>query len=412
MSESVLLQIKILIGSDNRELIRELELLLAESMPMQLLGVAPDGRACIDRAVALRPDILVIDEAIGVVPALDVARQVALAVPGSAPIIIASRNDAQTLQHALMAGARDVLTRPLTLDGLRNSILRAHELEQARTHQLMHFQADSALTSRSNVVVVYSPRGGAGTSTIATNLAVTFAREAPQSRSVLVDFNAQFGATAALLGLQPERTILDLAPFMDDLHTSSAIIGNALTPHSSGLRLLAAPPLQIGRLMSSEAAASILLALRRAFSFVVVDLPTEINDVTLAAFEGADQLLLVMTPDVLGVQAARAAFTVFEQRGIAHEVIGIVLNRANKRLEIQPRDIKALFPYPIVAEIPADFYGIEGPLSLGQTLAEADWHCPAYRAIRELAMSIVNGRSRPEPASAQPRPLTMAASAR
>ena len=214
------------------------------------------------------------------------------------------------------------------LDALRSSILRAHELEEARTRQLVNFQAELMLTARSNVVAVYSPRGGAGTTTIATNMAVTLARELPQSRTVLVDFNTQFGATAALLGMKPERTLLDLVPFMDDLNTSSAIISNVLTPHSSGLRLLAAPPMHLGPSMSADAAASILLALRRAFSFVIVDLPSEINDATLATLERADQVLHVITPDVLAVQAARIAFNMFEQRGIPQDVIGLVVNRA------------------------------------------------------------------------------------
>jgi pilus assembly protein CpaE len=398
MSETSILDIKVLIASSQPDLVRELELLLAESFPIQVMGTVPDGRTCIDRAVAWRPDILLIDEAIGVVPALDVSRQVALAAPGSASIIVGQRSDAMLLQQALVAGARDVLTRPIMLDTLRASILRAHELEQARTRQLAHFQAESALTARSSVIAVYSPRGGAGTSTIATNLAVTLAHEAPQTRTVLVDFNAQFGATAALLGVKPERTLTDLAPFLDDLGTSSAIISNVLTPHSSGLRLLAAPPLHMGDFMSADAAASVLLALRRAFGFVVVDLPSEINDGTLAALERADHLLHIITPDVLSVQAARTVFDVFQQRGIPSEVIGIVINRKNKRLEIQPRDIKMLFNYPIRAEIPADFYGLEGPLSLGQPLAEADTSCAAFKAIRELAMSIINARPRPESA--------------
>jgi pilus assembly protein CpaE len=406
MNDQPILEIKVLVGSSDQDLVRELELLLAESMPIEVVGVASDGRTCIERASATRPDILLIDESIGVVPALDVARQVTLAVPGTAAIIIATHADTQVFQQAIVAGARDVLTRPIMLDNLRASILRAHELEQARTRQLIHFHADSAITSRSNVVAVYSPRGGAGVTTLATNLAVTLAREVPQSRTVLVDFNTQFGTAAAWMGLKPERTILDLAPFMDDLGTSSAIISNALTPHSSGLRLLAAPQLHLGNFMSGDAAASILLALRRAFAFVVVDLPHTIDDVTLSAIERADQVLHIVTPDVLSVQASRMVFDVFGQRGISSDVISLVINRTNKRLEIQPRDIKALFSYPVRAEIPADFYNIEGPLSLGQTLAEAERNCPSYQAIRQLATTIINSRPRAQSEN-EPRPVAM-----
>lgn len=411
MSEQHVLDIKVLIASSQPDLIRELELLLAESFPMEVVGTVPDGRAAIDRAVAYRPDILVVDEAITVVPALDVVRQVALAAPGTAAIVVAARADAILLQQALVAGARDVLVRPIMLDALRASILRAHELEQARTRQLMHFHAESLLTSRSNVIAVYSPRGGVGASTIATNLAVTLAQEVPQARTVLVDLNQQFGTTSALLNVKPEHTLLDLAPFIDDLNTSSAIISNVLTPHSSGLRLLAAPPLHLGTYMSADAAAAILLALRRAFSFVVVDLPHDINDAMLAVLERADHILPILTPDVLSVQAARSAFNVFEQRGIPNDIVRMVVNRVNKRLEIQVRDIRQLFKYPVVAEIPAAFYTIEGPLSLGQTIVEADRRSPVAQAIHQLAQVILNARPRPENnLEAQPAALSPIAS--
>lgn len=404
MSENAVLDIKVLIASGAPEVVRELELLLAESYPIQVVGVVPDGRSAIDRAVTYRPDILLVDDTIGVVPALDVVRQVALAAPGTAAIIVAGRADATVLQQALVAGARDVLVRPLMLDSLRASLLRANEIEQARTRQLMHFQAESLLTSRSTVVVCYGPRGGVGTSFLAANLAVTLARDVPQARTVLVDLHPQFGTAAALLNLKPDHTILDLAPFVDDLNTSSAIISNVLTSHSSGLRLLAAPPLHLGEWMSPDAAASILLALRRAFSFVVVDLPSEINDSTLAVLERADQLLTVISPDVLSVQAVRSALQVFEQRGIARDIVNLVVNRANKRLEIQVRDIKQLFPYPVKAEIPSAFYSIEGPLSLGETIVEADGRSPVSVAIRKLAESIVNARPRPEANAVVPNP--------
>ena len=403
-NEPGVLDIKIIVASHQPELVRELELLLAESFPIQIISVVQDGRTCIDRAVAYRPDVLLIDETIGVVPALDVVRQVALAAPGTAALLITRRSDAVLLQQALTAGARDVLVLPLMLDGLRGSILRAHELEQARTRQLMHFQTESQLTARSTVVAVYSPRGGAGTSTIATNLAFNLARELPQTRTVLVDLNPQFGTTATLLNLRPERTLLDLAPFIDDLGTSSAIISNVLTPHSSGLRLLAAPPLHLGPFLSADATHAVLLALRRAFGFVIVDLPSTIDETTLATVERADVVLQVLTPDVLSVQAARSAFDVFDQRGIPKDVIGLVINRVNKRLEIQPRDIKTLFPYPIKAEIPADFYSIEGPLSVGQTLDEGNPRSPAAKAIRQLALSLVHAKPR---ADAQAQPVSM-----
>lgn len=394
MSDGTNAQISILIATCNAELQRELELLLA-ALPVEVVATAADGRACLDRTIALRPNVVLLDERIGLVPAFDVARQLALAAPGCATLLVAERHDAHVLHQALTAGARDVLAKPLMLDAVRGSVVRAYELEQARTRQVQHQQSESVLTACSKVIAVYSPRGGAGVSTVAANLAAIFAATVPQTRTVLVDFNMQFGTAASLLGLKPERTLLDLQPFTSDLGSSSAVLSNVLTPHSSGMRLLAAPTMSLDATMSGDGATNILLGLRRMFGFVVVDLPSRMDDATLAVLERADHVLLVMTPDVLSVQATRMALTVCDQRSMPVALIGLVLNRTNKRVEIQPRDIRALFPHPILAEIPADFYNIEGPLSIGRTLAEHNTACPAYEALRKLAKTL---------SAAQPQP--------
>ncbi len=57
--------------------------------------------------------------------------------------------------------------------------------------------------ARSRVVAVYSPKGGVGTTTIATNIAIAAAQRRPD-RVVLVDLDLQFGGVATHLNLDAE----------------------------------------------------------------------------------------------------------------------------------------------------------------------------------------------------------------
>ena len=65
------------------------------------------------------------------------------------------------------------------------------------------------------VITVYGPKGGIGTTTLATNLAV--ALQGPDTRVVIVDGNLQYGDVAVFHNEQPRNTILDLTPRANEL---------------------------------------------------------------------------------------------------------------------------------------------------------------------------------------------------
>src|SRR5690606_36612405 len=58
------------------------------------------------------------------------------------------------------------------------------------------------------VVVVLSPKGGVGKTTISTNLAIALSRRAALD-SVIVDFDSQFGDVASVLNINAQHTLED-----------------------------------------------------------------------------------------------------------------------------------------------------------------------------------------------------------
>ncbi len=90
------------------------------------------------------------------------------------------------------------------------------------------------------VVVVYSPKGGVGTTTIATNVAVAAAATRPD-RVVLVDLSLQFGGVATHLNLDRRQTLADLVRDDDGDARAGAARGRTPIRHESGLHVLAAP---------------------------------------------------------------------------------------------------------------------------------------------------------------------------
>src|SRR5690606_23515672 len=88
-----------------------------------------------------------------------------------------------------------------------------------------------------NIVVIYSPSGGTGTTTIATNVAAGLMKE--DIKVLLVDADLQFGDIDAFLNLQAQTTIVDLVGSVDDLDTD--LFDNIVVTHPSGLKVLMGP---------------------------------------------------------------------------------------------------------------------------------------------------------------------------
>src|SRR5258708_22724575 len=92
-------------------------------------------------------------------------------------------------------------------------------------------------THNAHVIVVYSPQGGAGKTTIATNIAASLMREG--TKVLLIDCDLQFGDVGVFLNLQAQNTIGDLTHSVDDLDME--LVDNVLVNHDSGRKVLLAP---------------------------------------------------------------------------------------------------------------------------------------------------------------------------
>ena len=68
----------------------------------------------------------------------------------------------------------------------------------------------TSASRRSKVIVVVSPKGGAGKTAVSSNLSVALAQRHP-GRVVAVDLDVQFGDLGLALSLSPERTLAQLA---------------------------------------------------------------------------------------------------------------------------------------------------------------------------------------------------------
>jgi pilus assembly protein CpaE len=239
---------------------------------------------------------------------------------------------------------------------------------------------------KGKIVIVYSPKGGTGCTTLAVNLALTLHNE--DTRVALVDGNLQFGDVAVFMNEQGKNTIIDLAPRAEELDPE--IVEEVMLKHSvSGLHILAAPSRpEYAEKVSSGQFARVLEYLSQVYSYVVVDTASLLTDVTLAAIDVSDLMVLVTTQDIPSIKNCRLVLDLLQTMGIDKDRVLFAMNRYDKRISITPERVAENLKQEVSSVIPLDEATVMKAVNRGVPFVLDSKNQPASRGIFSLAESV------------------------
>jgi pilus assembly protein CpaE len=313
-----------------------------------------------DEALAKVADnqLVIIDVVSGSKTAFDLCREIR-STPSLAAIpvlCVGQSDDVEDRIRFLEAGADDVMAKPFD----------ARELEARVEALLLRFQRSkdmSAVVSSDGVVVtrkrrmvaVHSPRGGVGTTTIATNIAIVAARHKPD-RVALVDFHFQFGQVATHLNLDVKQSVADVARD-DAAMREPELIRSYTTRHESGLHVLAAPtsPEQ-AELITAEHVDKILKTLLAAYDQVVIDAGSWLDERTMTTFEHADTVIFTICPEISALKALHSLLDYLNEAGSVGAKSMFVLNNQFARELLRLRDVESALGQKVEMELPYDAF--------------------------------------------------------
>jgi pilus assembly protein CpaE len=300
--------------------------------------------------------LVIIDVVTGEKSAADLCREIR-ATPALAAIpvlCVCQTDEVEDRIRFLEAGADDVMAKPFD----------ARELEARVEALLLRFQRSkdlSAVVSTDGVTVsrarrtvaVHSPKGGVGTSTVATNVAMAAAQRKPD-RVVIVDLDLQFGQVATQLNVTPRQTLADVV--RDEAAQNEAeLLRTFATRHDSGLHVLAAPggPEQAA-LVTAEHVDRILSTLLETYDQVVIDTGSFLDERTLSAFEHADSVLFVVNPEIAALKAVTALVEYLNEAGTVAAKTSFVVNNTFAREILKLRDLESALGTKVATELPYD----------------------------------------------------------
>ena len=389
-------KIRVLIVDDVAETRENLRKLLQFEADIEVVAAARTGREAIQLTLEANPDVVLMDINMPDMDGIAATEAIRQKMPAVQVVILSVQGDQNYMRRAMLVGARDFLTKPPIPDELVAAIRRAgkmaHEERSKSRQEFIAAQGGSnqsmttSRMTRGKIILIYSPKGGTGCTTIAVNLAVALHNE--ETRVVIVDANLQFGDVAIFLNEQGKNTILDLAPRVDELDPE--IVDNVMIKNAaSGVHVLASPSRpENAEKVNADQFAKLLRYLRQLYAYVIVDSSAYLTDITLSVLDIADAIVLVATQDIPSIKNDRLFLDLLLTLNIPAEKIALVMNKFDKRIAISPEKVGENLKQEVLAVIPLDERTVIPAVNRGVPFMLDNKTQPAARGIYILAEAL------------------------
>lgn len=319
---------------------------------IEVIGSANDGFQGIELAIELKPDVIIMDVNMPELDGIEATQRIVRKVPYTQIIILTVQDDIDYMRKAMMVGARDFLGKPPMIDDLIAAIMRAGEhaqRERAKATAVV-VQQQPVAPSVGKIITIYSPRGGAGCTMLASNLAIALHDE--QTSVIVVDGNLQYGDIPVFFNMQSKNTLLQLAPRAEEL--DPGLIEEVAIRHSSGVNLIAPPRPEESEIINSLQFSQVLQFLRNLYDYVIVDTAHRLGDITLAAIDASNLVVIVTPHDIPSLGRMRKFLDLAPALNLNDQRMLVVINRFDKRMGILPEKIGQAFRQEIAAVVPLE----------------------------------------------------------
>lgn len=293
-----------------------------------------DGPETLEQVDGIQPNLIILDVMMPGMDGYEVCRRLRLK-PGFAhlPIMMLTAND--TLEQKIKGfevGADDYMVKPFQPAELAARV-------QALLRRARVTPTYQAAQAESKVIALFSLRGGVGVSTLATNLALGLAQlwELP---TVLADLALAGGQSALMLNLSLRNSLVNLVHIPLEEFDAN-LVDQVLLSHPSGLRVLAAPPSpEHGEMIKAEYVARVLQILMERNHYLILDLPHDFRETTVAGLDLAHKIVVMMAPEMASVYMVKRTFETFDKLGYDRSKVFLVLNWTFERQGLARKDIE------------------------------------------------------------------------
>lgn len=295
--------------------------------------------------------------------------------------LIATGGDSspEFLMQAMQAGVSEYLPKPVTPDALASAVGRVRRKlgggggngqEQREPGKLLAF---------------FAAKGGAGSTTVATNLGIQIQRLTGK-RTVVVDLDLELGEIALFLGVEPRFNFVDLAT---NFHRMDAgLLASFIERHETGVHVLSAPyhP-DKAESVTGDQIRQILLFLKQHYDYVVVDTSNSFTPRTLATFEQAEEIYLVANVDLPSLRNIQRCQHLLDRMSRGTREVKLIVNRYQPDADITLDDVEQALGMEVYWTLPNEYESVIYSINTGRPVI-LDEKSPYSHELQALGAKI------------------------
>ena len=404
-------KIRVLIVDDISESRDNVAKLLRFESDIEVVGMAESGDEAIDLASQLEPNIVLMDVNMPGMDGITATTRITSRLPNTAVIMMSVQNEPDFLRRSMMAGAREFLAKPFSLDELIESIRHVHQLAQQTRRvvtevQVVHSNSGQAKHRKATVISTFSLKGGVGRTTVAANLAVSIRNLHPEKEVAIIDGNLLHGDQAVVLNTTEQKSVADIVRNFHNLDRD--LVTDILITHSSGVKLLAAPPdAQSGEQVTGEHMRQILQYLTVMFDYIIIDTRPSFDEVTLTLLDHSDKILLLLNLELTAIKGAKQYLELSDLLGYDNQRISLVINRSTLQAGIPIDDVGSSLRGEIIARLPDEPLPVIRSINEGVPIVQSAPMNPLSQEFNRLAATLTRSTSRADDdETSSPIPMT------
>ena len=373
-------KIKVLIVDDVVATRENIKKLMEFHPEFEAVGQAGTGEEALAQAKILNPDVILMDINMPGMDGIAATERLSVESPETSIIIMSVQGEQEYLRRAMMAGAKNYLTKPFTGDELIHAVKDAYSRDQ-KVRDARKLKSGDKVPGK--IISIFAGKGGIGKTTLAVNLAMALASR-PDIKVAVVDLNVQFGDVALTLNVFPRSTIADIVAEKGQLE--DRMLAAYMTVYNDRLHVLAAPlrPEQAEK-VTGKLVGGVLQQLRNSYDFIIVDTVASFSELTIAALDASDKVLVLTALDLPTVKNTKLALEILQSLGYEDEKTLLVLNRATPEGGIDAKEVETSLKKSFAVSIPTDSKTVTSSINKGVPFVVANPSTPVAQRMMAMA---------------------------
>lgn len=210
----------------------------------------------------------------------------------------------------------------------------------------------------SDLTLFVTPKGGAGSTSLAVNLAHILSDRELKPNVLLMDMDFQYGNLPLSFGETPNTRLSNA--ILNNERIDSTVLDACLSDELVAPSILATYSEQLLSPWEIEPGhiTDLLSLLLQSFDHILIDLPKSVDPVTYQALDRADRICIVVQQSILDMRVAQLYLKLIIDQGISRDKINLVINRFQGSHSIRLQDFQSVFEDQHITTVPNDYHKV------------------------------------------------------